>query len=352
MKNYNAFDLVVPAFLHTKKILGGKFDFKKWLYYAFVIFMSSSLFGFNCNFSDLIRDKYPNNPSCLPNESVIFLMIALIVVSFILAFVWMYLSCNFTYILNDSVLLNKTDIKGLWAKNNKKAKSYYGLIIKVIIFMILACILGGILIAMIGGGIAASTSNIGMGILGYMLGGCICFIIMLAFGIYIQLIANCAVPLHLRMDDNIPVAQVLKNLYNELKAKKELWKGFIALLAMFLINGALGFVYGIVAMGFVAVVLVVYGFMSESLVFWIIFAFLFLIYFIVIVFLNVPGVVFISSYRLLVVSFLSQENAVLLPLRDEKGKFIGTMSYFEHLEREREEAESTMMNDYDSYPQM
>ena len=74
------------------------------------------------------------------------------------------------------------------------------------------------------------------------------------------------------------------------------------------------------------------------------------IYVPVILFLNVPIVIFLTSYKLLVMSYLSPENAILLPLQDEKGKFIGTMSYFEHLEREKEASEAQMTNNHESYP--
>lgn len=354
MKNNTVFDLVTPAGLHTKKILDDfnfkKFNFSKWLYYAFVLFMSSSLFGLNFNFNELIKENITSSPSFVSSPNFVFLIIGLIIVCFILSFVWMYLSCNFTYILNDSVLLNKRDIKEFWAKNNKKAKSYYFLLIKIIVMMILACIVGGFLIALIGGMASSSGSSVGVGIAGGCLAFTIFLIIGLAFGIYMMLIANFAVPLHLRVDENIPVAQVLKNLYNELKAKKELGKGAMAILALFLVNCGVNMVYSIFSMMFVAVIFLFYSFLSKSPVFWVIFAFIFLIYFAIMLFLNVPGGIFISSYRLLLVSFLSPENAVLLPLRDEKGKFVGTMSYFEHLEREQ--AEATNMNDYSSYPQM
>ena len=220
--------------------------------------------------------------------------------------------------------------------------------------MLLACFVGGFLIAILGGLISSSGSGAGAGI--GIAGGCLAFaiflIIGLAFGIYMMLIANCAIPLHLRMDDNIPVAQVLKNLYNELKAKKELGKGALALLALFLVNCGVGMVYSVFSMMFVAIIFIFYGFLSQSSAFLFVLGFMFLIYLAIIVFLNVPGGIFISSYRLLLSSFLFPENAVLLPLRDEYGKFIGTMSYFEHLEREREEAEATMASNYDSYPQM
>ncbi|MBR0518240.1 hypothetical protein IJJ97_00455, partial [bacterium] len=53
---YNAFDLVGPAWIHTKKVLG-KFSFNKWLYYAFVIFMSSTALGFNINYSNLVSNN-------------------------------------------------------------------------------------------------------------------------------------------------------------------------------------------------------------------------------------------------------------------------------------------------------
>ncbi len=352
MKNNTVFDLVTPAGLHTKKILDDfnfkKFNFSKWLYYAFVLFMSSSLFGLNFNFNELIKENITSSPSFVSSPNFVFLIIGLIIVCFILSFVWMYLSCNFTYILNDSVLLNKRDIKEFWAKNNKKAKSYYFLILKIIGIILLSCFVGGFLIAILGGLI--SSSGAGFGIAGGCLAFAIFFFIGLAFGIYMMLIANFAVPLHLRMDENIPVSQILKNLYNELKAKKELGKGAMAILALFLVNCGVNVVYSVFSMIFLAIIFLFYSFLSQSPVFWVVFAFMFLIYFAIILFLNVPGGIFISSYRLLLVSFLSPENAVLLPLRDEKGKFVGTMSYFEHLEREQ--AEATNMNDYSSYPQM
>lgn len=352
MKNNTVFDLVTPAGLHTKKILDDfnfkNFNFSKWLYYAFVLFMSSSLFGLNFNFNELIKENITSSPSFVSSPNFVFLIIGLIIVCFILSFVWMYLSCNFTYILNDSVLLNKRDIKEFWAKNNKKAKSYYFLILKIIGIILLSCFVGGFLIAILGGLI--SSSGAGFGIAGGCLAFAIFFFIGLAFGIYMMLIANFAVPLHLRMDENIPVSQILKNLYNELKAKKELGKGAMAILALFLVNCGVNVVYSVFSMIFLAIIFLFYSFLSQSPVFWVVFAFMFLIYFAIILFLNVPGGIFISSYRLLLVSFLSPENAVLLPLRDEKGKFVGTMSYFEHLEREQ--AEATNMNDYSSYPQM
>lgn len=368
---YNAFDLVGPAWIHTKKVLG-KFSFNKWLYYAFVIFMSSTALGFNINYNNLVsnNNNIGSNPSLqsgalqsgannnmtaeaiknllsstnISQETIIYIAIAIFVLGFILSFIWMFLSCNFAYILNDSVLLNKTDIMYLWNKNSKKSKSYFSLVIRFVIYILLAVILFSALSVPIFSKSGSVGANVGLFILGII---CFCSVIMF-IAIYMQIIVNCVLPLHLKMDENISIFEASKIVFKDLK--KDIGKTFVSLFIILLVYGIFSFILGTFAFMFNVAGILCSIFLSQMNLVLILTLCLF-IYIPVILFLNVPVVIFLTSYKLLVMSYLSPENAILLPLQDEKGKFIGTMSYFEHLQREKEEAEATMANNYDSYPQ-
>ncbi len=362
---YNAFDLVGPAWIHTKKILG-KFSFNKWLYYAFVIFMSSTALGFNINYTNLLRNNNLNSNSSLgttannnealaqwiknfisshniAHETIIYLGIALFIFGIIFSCIWIYLSCNFTYILNDSVLLNKTDIMYLWNKNSKKSKSYFSLVIRVVIYMLLAVIFFSALSVPIFSKSGSVGANIGLFILGII---CFCSVIMF-IAIYMQIIANCVLPLHLKMDENISIFEASKIVFKDLK--KDIGKTLISLFIILLVYGIFSFILGTFAFMFNVAGVLCSIFLSQTNLILILTLCLF-IYVPVILFLNVPIVIFLTSYKLLVMSYLSPENAILLPLQDEKGKFIGTMSYFEHLEREKEASEAQMTNNHESYP--
>ncbi len=364
---YNAFDLVGPAWIHTKKVLG-KFSFNKWLYYAFVIFMSSTALGFNINYTNLVSNNNDLNSSSslgttannnealaqgiknfisshnISHETIIYLGIALFIFGIIFSCIWIYLSCNFAYILNDSVLLNKTDIKRLWDKNSKKSKSYFTFIIRFLVYILLSIMLFSALCVPI----FAKSSSMGANIAIFILGiTCLCLAITI-IGIYMQIVTNCVLPLHLKMDEDISIFEASKIVFKDLK--KDIGKTLISLFIILFVYGIFSFILGTLAFIFNVTGVFFSIFLSQSNLILLLTLCLF-IYVPVMLFLNVPVVIFLTSYKLLVMSYLSPENAILLPLQDEKGKFIGTMSYFEHLQREKEEAEATMANNYDSYPQ-
>ena len=365
MRKYNVLDLVVPAWLHTKKVFGKSlFNIKKWFFYAFLVLMSSSALGFNINYNNLINGTNGNTPTGAPSPSakligellqnnivsqntLVLLGIIFIVLGLAFYFVWTYLYCNFTYILNDSVLLNKTDIKELWEKNNKKSKSYFSLIMKLVIYIIAIMIVIGLIFALV----FSRSCKAGHSVPDFMVfaSQMVIFLIifLLALGclfIYLTFICNCVIPLHLKMDEDVSIIDASKTIFNLLK--KDWKKAFIALIAIALAYGTFCFIFG---MG--ATLFNLFGIFSllslSTEQFLVVLTLVFLIYSAIVIFLNAPVAVFITSYRFLVLSHLWPEYALLLPVQDEKGKFIGTMSYFEHLEQEQVNSDT---ENFETYP--
>ena len=368
---YNAFDLVVPAWLHTKKILCEKvLSWKKIFFYAFLVFMSSSALGLNINFRGLLNGSStgsydPDSPmakifreliasNIISPTNLLTTVIVVSILAIVFSFVWMYISCNFTYILNESVLLNKMDIKELWAKNNKKATSYFWLLFTVIIGIFVICILTAVGFGFMAGfSISPNIPNTtaGMSFCGMIIFMGIIIFLACFIGIFLCVIANCVVPLHLRMDETISVKQAFDIVFKEFK--KDWKKAFLCLIALALIYGVFAFVFGLGSFAFNMTAVIGLVSISSSSEFLLLLGLAFTVYGVIVIFLNSPVAVFLSSYKLLVMSYLCPELAVLLPVQDERGKFIDTMSYFEHMEREQMNFDTNYNNEnYETYPGM
>jgi hypothetical protein len=123
-------DAIGPAFEHTKKQLLKPFRMAQWVKLAFVGFLAGELSSGGCNTGSFRSPTRPRGGQPFPFPHVNLLMYAglialLIVLAVILWILFLYLSSVMRFILFDSVIAKRCEIRRYWSQRNRAGLRYF-----------------------------------------------------------------------------------------------------------------------------------------------------------------------------------------------------------------------------------
>jgi hypothetical protein len=126
----SAIDAVGPALQHTKEQLLRPFRVAQWVKLAFVGFLAGELSSGGCNGSSFRSPTRPRGGQPFPFPHVNLLMYAgliamLIVLAVILWIVFLYVSSVMRFILFDSVVAKRCEIRRYWSRRNGAGLRYF-----------------------------------------------------------------------------------------------------------------------------------------------------------------------------------------------------------------------------------
>jgi hypothetical protein len=146
----SAVDAINPAFRHTKQQLLHPFRAAEWAKLAFVGFLAGELSTGGCNGSSFQIPGHPRGGQPLPlphiNNLLLYasLIALLIVVAVVLWIVFLYVSSVMRFILFDSVIAKRCDIRRGWARRHGAGLRYFvwQLLFILVIFVGLTVLVG------------------------------------------------------------------------------------------------------------------------------------------------------------------------------------------------------------------
>jgi MFS family permease len=146
----SAVDAINPAFRHTKDQLLHPFRAAEWAKLAFVGFLAGELSSGGCNGSSFQTPGHPRGGQPLPlphiNNLLLYasLIALLIVVAVVLWIVFLYVSSVMRFILFDSVIAKRCDIRRGWARRHGAGLRYFvwQLLFILVIFVGLTVLVG------------------------------------------------------------------------------------------------------------------------------------------------------------------------------------------------------------------
>jgi len=127
----SAVDAINPAFRHTKEQLLHPFRTAEWAKLAFVGFLAGELSSGGCNGSSFQTPGHPSGGQPLPlphlNNLLLYasLIAVLIVVAVVLWIVFLYVSSVMRFILFDSVIAKRCEIRRGWARRHGAGLRYF-----------------------------------------------------------------------------------------------------------------------------------------------------------------------------------------------------------------------------------
>jgi hypothetical protein len=127
----SAVDAINPAFRHTKEQLLHPFRAAEWAKLAFVGFLAGELSSGGCNGSSFQTPGHPRGGQPLPlphiNNLLLYasLIALLIVVAVVLWIVFLYVSSVMRFILFDSVIAKRCEIRRGWARRHPAGLRYF-----------------------------------------------------------------------------------------------------------------------------------------------------------------------------------------------------------------------------------
>jgi MFS family permease len=127
----SAVDAINPAFRHTKDQLLHPFRAAEWAKLAFVGFLAGELSSGGCNGSSFQTPGHPRGGQPLPlphiNNLLLYasLIALLIVVAVVLWIVFLYVSSVMRFILFDSVIAKRCEIRRGWARRHPAGLRYF-----------------------------------------------------------------------------------------------------------------------------------------------------------------------------------------------------------------------------------
>ena len=154
-KPLSAVDCVSPAIAQTKKQLFAPFQFKRWLRLAVVCILTGEFAGGGGGGGGNFHFPIPHGKS--GKEMMAFPHVewgqilpwlpwiaAGVVLLFLFAFIMLYISCVFRFVLFDSVLNDRCEFKGSWTRWEPRGRSYFywHLVLSGISLVALSLILG------------------------------------------------------------------------------------------------------------------------------------------------------------------------------------------------------------------
>ena len=350
MANYNILDCFVSAFLHTQKVLFKKFELKTYLFCMFLTIFSCGVYGVDYRYYVDILGKMPVGEGMklflLPVFKILFspqnIVISEIIIAIlmIVAIVFLfYLSFTFRLLFFDfNIFKNKYDFKEYWNRNKDKSANIIKYFLKQFLYIfILACFLF----------IAADIVHPHLGDFAehkfalFVYIAMICAFIVSLF-IFMRMFAILCIsgifilPLYPIYEKNIKLDDALKSFYSETKGK--FWKSLLFFFVLGCVHNLflICFLPGLLL--FRTVVASLASVLSIN-AFYPVFICLLIIYLAIIAIVNVPIAVYFNSFYQLMCSLLCPNYAILLPIKDDKGKIIDTMTYFEHLDLKKEQVE-------------
>lgn len=226
------------AYLKTKDVLFSPFRLKTYLLYGLLSWLAIGSGGGGGNpLSGFNSPNIPSNPGGKQDAIVIVAIaigVILIALSVVILFTW--LNAHAQFILMESILKNKIDIKEYWNSKRPKGNSLFWWFVKIffIVFLLILLCAGGIA----GFFIMGKSNNISGGLtcLATVLLGIVVAAILILFSIYTSIAIQIVVPSMLKMDNSIKVDEAYGILFPTIKKE---WKAVIAyLFAIFMIAGA------------------------------------------------------------------------------------------------------------------
>jgi MFS family permease len=125
----SAVDAINPAFRHTKEQLLHPFRAAEWAKLAFVGFLAGELSTGGCNGSSFQTPGHPRGGQPLPhiNNLLLYasLIALLIVVAVVLWIVFLYVNSVMRFILFDSVIAKRCEIRRGWARRHGAGLRYF-----------------------------------------------------------------------------------------------------------------------------------------------------------------------------------------------------------------------------------
>jgi len=127
----SAVDAINPALRHTKEQLLHPFRAAQWAKLAFVGFLAGELSSGGCNGSSFQTPGHPGGGQSLPlphlNNLLLYasLIAVLIVVAVVLWMVFLYVSSVMRFILFDSVIAKRCEIRRGWARRHGAGLRYF-----------------------------------------------------------------------------------------------------------------------------------------------------------------------------------------------------------------------------------
>lgn len=342
MRKLNYFDLLQPAFMQMKKVMLEPFNKDKWLFIIIVSLLSGTFIGYNPNVAQNAIKMLAQNGNIPSVDPSIILTIAITTLILIIAIGLALLRAGACarYMNIDAIMNNRIGFRELWNKYYIKSAKYFGFSLKIIFMALVMSIAMAVLGVLLGGmGAAGSSGNIGLGCLTAGILGILLLIGIIWLMIYQFIGSTCAVPAMLRMNESVSFDEAIKECTHKInERKKEAFGFFVAnILLSMVIGGLLSTAAGIFTIMMLAAAIALESSPAIGISIVLIIN---LVYFLIMCVVNGPYAAFIVSYQLLSFSMLFPEYALLLPVRDESGKIIGTMSYEEHLENERKAYET------------
>lgn len=357
MKN-SPLDMWVPAYIQTKKILFNNINITKWAFFFIIVALSGFSFGLNlnsmpkkispaqgmesyANFITAISEFVDAVGKILNPEhgAVIFGITLTILLIIIIPTISVYLAALGKFMVLDAIMKNNIGWRMFYKKRSAKAYDYSLILLRIVIYSIIFTI---ILWAFIFGQPKYYGNNGLLFTVIVLISGSLIFLTVTTA---LNLLNILAAPAFLRTPDGEKAIEIIKKIYNLTKTRKG--KAFFTFFLCILLNFAAGAVITLIGSVLImpANILALTLPQADQPLASAVTVYYVFCYLPVIIAANTICGVYFNSYNLLTFSALFPEYALLLPVRDQTGKIIDTMSYEEHIMRQREYASENSLED-------
>ena len=269
----SALDSISPAFQHTKQQLTQPFSVKQWAKLALVGLLAGELSsGGGCNTSglrDVMRQsgshQFAAGPS-LPNPMLFASMILVLAVAgFVLFILLMYVSSVMRFILFDSIIAKRCEIRKGWDRRQRNGLQYF----VWQILLMLAAMAGMVILVGIPAAFALAMgwwSQPKAHMLPLILGGIVLFFVLMAFVVtflVVHVMSKDFVVPQMAME-NISAIEGWRRLLPMLKAEKGSYAGYIGMKVVMAIAASVA--VGIVVLIVVLLMLIPIGGVGAAVV--------------------------------------------------------------------------------------
>ena len=346
------------AWFKTKEILFSPFKLKTYLLYALLSWLALSSGGSGSGGGG---NPLQGNSSTMPGRSevlgMIFVMILFMLVATAISILLFWLSSHAQFILMDSVLKNKIDIKEYWSLRRKKGYSLFwwtlGIYFVSFIFTLMAIAVICVPIFLVKPWQNPSSSCFLIAIVALI--SLAALFVFLAFLLFTSIASIVVVPAMLKMENKINVWTAYKTMMPSIKKE---WKALIIYIVSLYLIGSIS---AIIVLGLICAVFTPFIIVSAIIGFILInskIEILFVIFCIVAVILGILLFIFIlaailpvigvfqTTFKLSFVGKIFPEYETIAPILNERKQVIGCRTMYDSQEETVETGFEDNMEDY------
>jgi hypothetical protein len=274
-KPLSAIDCIGPAFSQTKRQLFAPFRFRRWLRLAVICLLTGEFAGGggggpSGNFNlPVTHSKGGKNLFALPNLDWSKVLpwlpwiVAGVVLLFLLIFLWIYVASVYRFVLFESVLYDRCELKGSWGRWEPSGRSYF---YWCLVVLVVSCAGSSLIIGLpvLFAWRAGLFHHPGEHLLVLILGGVALLFLLIAFMLLIALISLFAKDFCIPIMgmERVGVVEAWRRLLPMMAAEKMAFTGYFLMKIVLAIGSAI--IFGIIT--FLCLIMIIIALVIAGLI--------------------------------------------------------------------------------------